>query len=493
MLTLHVSSFYRRWGIVPYSAGWLAGGKRYSFSPLIALPSGKRPYTISFKPSASKKNFVGNRNVDHYNVDGQLFGKGFQRVPLGPSYDYMLWQIGSLRFTHIVTGQLNYEETFPIDSFEPEAPTSSVFAGEYNVAGMHFVYSFVLRKRWKRGEKWTQTQSVNVWAYRWKDDIILTQSIAVPTVRWDDWDDHVAEAREKLFAYARAHFNPSSRHASQANPEFRPQAGLRSSTLHNLKWGVWHWFQKNLSWDRDYVLLGEATQKACSSAKYFSGNTGMYIAELVQLRNSLADLKKLLSGNVTLKSLSSLYLQGKYGLTLTLQDTRELGTSLARYFARDRSPKLFSVVRGRATNVAGDIAGCKIYYDPKSANGFAKVVKGLFDWDLFFTFKNVWDIVPYSFVVDWFAGVESFLSAFDTHTYLSVLNAYSFLYTYKSEVRTAFPGASYGFRGMITARHFARWSTDKAIEPTPTFSGGQPLDHIPEGAALIIQSSRNAR
>lgn len=458
-----------------FAASFVDGPVSYGITPRVAILGGRREYQFSWKPRASAKNFCGNRTTDHYQLTGQLYGRMDVRIVSRGIYE--LRSLPKHHFSELVTPSTQAHTTdYNL------ADGSLLRYGSFGTGGHHF-YGYVYLMKTRKGF-WANFYTAY---WRWDGNYVFqgtAQSPSPVTLQG-------ADPRNQAWAMLVANASPPDYCRSRApviNPAFDSSAGLKSSELRRLKRTFENWMPTTEP-DDDPYLLGDATQKAADGARYFDGNTAVYLAELVKLRESLADLKRLLSGNVTLKSLSSLYLQGQYGLRLTLLDTWELGKSLARAFDAVGVPKLFSVTRGRETSEGtGHVAGCKLYYDPNTANGFARTVKGLMDWDLFPAFTNIWDIIPYSFVVDWFADVEGFLSAYDTHTYLSVLNVFSALYTYKKVWRAYFPGCALCGDGGVTVSHFRRWSTPKLIEPTPHFSGGQPLSHIPEGAALIIQA-----
>lgn len=231
------------------------------------------------------------------------------------------------------------------------------------------------------------------------------------------------------------------------------------------------------------LLFGDATQVAADNALKFTGNTATLIKELLGLKDTILDLYRLLQGDVNLKNLSSLWLSGRYGLKLTYQDTVDLAKSVLDEVKRDY--ELYSLSRGRAGD--NPVARCILYFDPNTRNGFAKAMSGLMEWDLFPSLANVWDIIPYSFVVDWFVDVEGFLSAIDTNTYLSTMNVFSAFYTLKTEWEVPV-STWHGIQGNFWFTRFKRFSKNEPIPPVPSFSGSLPSEkNIIDGAALIIQ------
>lgn len=85
----------------------------------------------------------------------------------------------------------------------------------------------------------------------------------------------------------------------------------------------------------------------------------------------------------------------------------------------------------------------KVYYQPYDLP-FAKSIKTLMDVDLFPTLTNVWDLVPFSFVIDWFLDIGSLFERIDTRTYASTLAVLGVLRSIKRSV-SGVPGAAFPF------------------------------------------------
>lgn len=246
--------------------------------------------------------------------------------------------------------------------------------------------------------------------------------------------------------------------------------------------------------DQDMVLmLGDATQRAADAALAFEGNTAMYLNELRTIKEGVLDLVDLLRGDVDLRSISNLILSGKYGLRLTVQDTVDLCRSLNREIQQPQ--QAFSRVRGRVNHTFRYLGtdyqaayGCKIYYDPRPG-GLKQALNELMRWDLFPSLDNVWDLVPYSFVIDWFVHLGDFFSAVDSRTFISTLEIIRVLYTTRYSCAVDASLLSPELTGSCQLVYFDRWLQREAELPIPRFQGVTPPGHLVELAALIIQRS----
>lgn len=105
------------------------------------------------------------------------------------------------------------------------------------------------------------------------------------------------------------------------------------------------------------------------------------------------------------------------------------------------------------------------------------------------TFENLWDLVPYSFVVDWLLDVGGLLQRIDSSMRLVRLDIKYLTMSEKRQITKdlvwtrAFP-----YTGSVSLVQYHRWVSDQCPAPPlslhTTFSG---FDHWLESAALLIQ------
>lgn len=238
--------------------------------------------------------------------------------------------------------------------------------------------------------------------------------------------------------------------------------------------------------DRFELPLSTATIAAVESANSFEGNTAVYLKELFELKETATDLLRLLRGKVSAKSVSKLWLSLRYGLRLTAADSVELAHGIVRAIESDRHG-LYQTSRGRVFTEDG-YCSVIIYTDQPRANLFAQVCQFLYEWDLFPSLQNVWDFIPFSFVVDWFVDVEGFVSAIDARTHLSVIEVVRSLWTYKSTWRPG-SGNLAGLKGDVSYSVYRRWTGPTPPDIIPQFSGSLPsAKNVLDGVSLIIQA-----
>lgn len=492
-----------------------AASDRYRWVILFTnSPEHRRPYQFSWRPPDTPKNLMGNRETDHLQGHGQLMlGRyttesvdQYAKSVTGFTLQFPGEQptFFSIVAPHVPGFSTIYMRNLGLYSSDQKHEgtgrmviktlSSSIFF----VSWMSFTYDF--------HSGWTgSTEKTN--CYVDFDIFKLSQNGFFRRDRFSpgdnpQWGSYKSDIQSEQLSDAIlwqdsmiARFLPSvSRITSWAyyggqkvSPVYDRSFGLKSSELSVLKGYLWGYMDRVDPSPPTDEVLGLATQEAAQAVRYFDGNTPVFLNELLELRQSIEGLLDLLRGEINLKSISSLYLNSKYGLRLTFQDTLDLGEAIARkYDQLSHREKPYSRSRGRITQ-DGITACCELYYDPSTRNGFAKVMSHLMEWDIFPSLQNIWDMVPYSFVVDWFADVEGFLNSIDTRTYLSVLEVFSCCYSVKYRWTVSIPSSHYGLHGRIEATRYKRFNRSTVIEPRPTFSGSIPSDHIAEGAALIIQ------
>lgn len=108
------------------------------------------------------------------------------------------------------------------------------------------------------------------------------------------------------------------------------------------------------------------------------------------------------------------------------------------------------------------------------------------------SFQDIWDLVPYSFVIDWFVDVGGLLERIDTGLRISRLNIRYTTSSRKASVTRVLPRTlTAQLYGSISVVHYRRWVSDQCPVPPlsllPTFQG---FNHWLESGALLIQRAK---
>lgn len=209
------------------------------------------------------------------------------------------------------------------------------------------------------------------------------------------------------------------------------------------------------------------------------------LAYFKDLKNILTEFKNLfllLKGDVTPKTVSSLYLNFKYGLPLTYQDTKSVVKCI-------KSIRRTGVSATDTISSKGFSIKCTstIRYKPLDGR-LEDTYRVLRHLDLLASPENLWDLVPFSFVVDWFVGLDDFFKWADQIDHVSHLNIDA---VYDSSTCCGTIPASVCQMGLIGSIEFKRFnrhcSTDASFPLIVPKVSPSLTSHWLEGIALIIQ------
>jgi hypothetical protein len=123
-------------------------------------------------------------------------------------------------------------------------------------------------------------------------------------------------------------------------------------------------------------------------------------------------------------------------------------------------------------------------------------VKKLMEWDVWPSLENTWDMIPLSFVVDWFSNLSTILTNVDRLVYEQYLRVR--IYERSDKIRVEFTdesiahafGTSPDFLiGNVTGKYYTRWSAERP--QLGILDGWDPSLPAPknyvDSAALLVQ------
>lgn len=239
--------------------------------------------------------------------------------------------------------------------------------------------------------------------------------------------------------------------------------------------------------------FGDLAMEASQSALALSANMIAFIKDLRHPSRMIPKLKKLKS----LKSMSNDYLAVNYGLLPTVSDLRRIERAFKK-----RSPYLDS--NGFTVYTAG--FSDKLVKDGLSYTLLQRIKLAIDDEDdefqalvsraesigIYPTFENIWDLVPFSFVLDWFIDVGGFLERIDTRLRLIRFNIRYVTMSRKTSVKgQVLSSKNAPFVGTIETVHYHRWVSDQCpVPPLSLNTTFQLPSHWLEAGALLAQRTR---
>jgi hypothetical protein len=205
---------------------------------------------------------------------------------------------------------------------------------------------------------------------------------------------------------------------------------------------------------KDHQLRwGQVCQRAIEGAHSLDINSIAYLRDLPSLFGEVKAAAKLLTNPKNPSNWASLYLSYKYGTRLTVSDSREI----LKLLGRAPAPLKHAVCRGRdiRTLTAGNLKAketlaYKVFYEPYD-HPLAKFMKRAYDLDVWLSLQNAWDLVPFSFVVDWFISIEDILSSMDALAYTAYLTVLAVTRSRRLEVDLTDHQNRYHFHGIFAS------------------------------------------
>jgi hypothetical protein len=235
-------------------------------------------------------------------------------------------------------------------------------------------------------------------------------------------------------------------------------------------------------------LAMEATNQA-------NANSVNMIAFLKDLRHPTEMIPKL--RNLTkLKTLAHNYLTVDYGILPTISDLQSIWRALHKVapYVDSKGHTTYSAGHSETKNI-GDVSYSLDQHIKVAINdediSFVEIINKIDSAGFLPTCENLWDLLPYSFVVDWFVSIGDFLARIDSRQRIARLGV---RYTTASRKTTATSSLlatpSFPYTGSATTVVFNRWVSDQCPLPTLSVSASTDFNHWLESGALLIQRAK---
>lgn len=245
---------------------------------------------------------------------------------------------------------------------------------------------------------------------------------------------------------------------------------------------------------------GELAMKALEKKRVMSNNMLEFLKDVPRLHElipTLVNLRKTLKNLKSVKGVASEFLKVKYGVLPTISDLNAIVDGFKRQ-------KPWTDKFGFEYFKSGHTASCsqssldfelsqfiKIGVDTEDSK-FQELYQNLDSLGLFPSLENIWDLVKYSFVVDWFVDVGGFLERVDTRMRIM---SYNIRYATMSKKRVcrgfSSYSAQYPFCGYIQWEEYHRWVSSQSPLPPLALQFNQLTgEKFLIGSALLIQRKR---
>jgi hypothetical protein len=255
-----------------------------------------------------------------------------------------------------------------------------------------------------------------------------------------------------------------------------------------------------------------SARSALEAFRILNLNGISFFAELASLKDFLDPVIKLLRQPWCVKHWSQLILWLKYGVKLSFQDYAAIAAAVVKMKGLCKSlldyrkkrqalqtrygtfSQNFEVYHGENLVMMGNhrsnarVAGNPVV--PKEVDDLRMLLE---DFGLRFTWSNIWDYLPWSFVVDWFANVSELCSSCDWGTEISRFRLREFIYSSRnrmSVLRYALVERDFPFHGDLALVTYDR--EVRFVFPHPPFRLGAPsfIRHWWEGVVIILTKTK---
>lgn len=420
-------------------------------------------------------------DVRHLKVTGDLtvFGSfpKFNQGPYNPfaqacSWPVVLLQPGIYRTFVADDGSLLTFQSFQIDSYLTVP-----------------VIAFAATTRRESGK----TSFVSIQIYVWDESAIGQSSIYASwmysTKSLKDFDAVNVYAAAQSAYLSRLHsVKPELRNWSSSTKSLSPLAPPKLRFSSN-----YLDYFPNKSWSVNWNQLAAT---AYEDLGFWEGNGLAYINDVREagksVMSTLATIKQL--GRGKMKAIANLYLSFHYGYSLFLRDTSSLLQQLDRDLSVSRCQASQTVSYPNGITVD---ARYQCYYRPYGQ--LSNMLKQLLDYsDLSLEVSNLWDMVPFSFVIDWFTNIGDILESIDN--YMSLLQYHLPIACGKSyKLRRKLPlpalptGQQYYSSVIPEVCYYSRSYFSDPVGPEYHLSVSNPLTSLPnhwkEAGALYVSKT----
>lgn len=246
----------------------------------------------------------------------------------------------------------------------------------------------------------------------------------------------------------------------------------------------------NLPEEVDYgILAQEAITKV-------NANHVNMIAFLRDLRHPWELIPKL-QNLKHLKGAADNFLTVDYGILPTISDLKEIFRAFNRISPYIDSHGYSTYNAFRSTSTATDISTVEVVRRIKIAienedDAFIALSNKVDSMGFALTLENLWDLVPYSFAIDWFIDIGGFLERVDTRMRMLRLKIrYATMSRKETHLVNVDPTPVAPICGQLSWVHYSRWTSDQCPVP-PLLSSNTPTvsEHLLEAGALLVQRTK---
>lgn len=252
-------------------------------------------------------------------------------------------------------------------------------------------------------------------------------------------------------------------------------------------------------------IWGELAYQSIGNISHLDSNMIAYAKDLPEVGGTIKALINLVRNPDNPASWASAWLSARFADRLTIADTKEIVVAY-KELLNESLRKMYDIcglltfktharktwaVQVDAESQASYLANYAVYYtNADGDSALMKAIRTAYEWDFYPTLGNLWDLVPYSFVADWFLNIGELFEKADAslqsnyynfHKIVKSIKQTHYLYGGYPEYTTLVARSAHTvmYKRIIGRRldsfcYQAEWSLPSSI-------------NVVDGASLILQ------
>lgn len=496
-----LASFFR-----PHSAYLaLPDGKLVFVAPLYGPFNGTfgRPLlgeiidTIDGSINDTPKDIFGERECLHDNVEGTIIINPWKDQKW-PTTDSVLpsWKIGNTFYTQIVSSDLDVTSVFSYDGTGRTPPVNNQvrncsYAIRYCYCSGSGIFAYGISYTYEYFRASTSSWVIDKGSFMFDVCKQVLNSSGNPVfVRW------------KSKALKMEDFDPSGRtsytwqlgqNAFGTPLRFVKTGKFLDAQIKFIQNGIASFRRSLKSYQRLQMepwIFGDLAQDCVDQQRWVDTNGIAFIKDLIEIKRLVPKVGKLTNP----KTYANLFLWWKYGVESTSRD----------FFTYDKAiraaDKTASSVRPREYHASHRASGkwlrsavtseyhYKVLVAPFDSR-VMNIIRSLREWGMYPSLEGSWDLLPYSFVVDWFADVSSALHGLDTNIFAQYYDVSNVLFSskYVSTVDAEQILPASGLTGTIKFTRYTRLTRSSLHRTIPRLGNPGEFHNFAELTSLIVQ------
>ncbi|DAD50205.1 TPA_asm: maturation protein [ssRNA phage Gerhypos.4_51] len=381
-------------------------------------------------------------------------------------------QIGIYYKTHYIVSNSD-PYTFSVVQYDRQAEKGAMWSAQFGIIVSTFTYLGVVSNK----PQYRQTQQD--WTVNWKDFVSTWEELTPAIVL-----QAASSPRGDIKTLSTTTYAIYTAQTAASLSVESVRRDLRIQEIDHLL---------DVEFPLEDVHPGILAMKAAQKMNANQTNMIAFIRDLRNPKQLIPKLKKL----DQLKTHASNYLAFEYGVLPTISDLQEIIGSLKKI-------KPYVDRNGFSTYSAGHTDSLsignytfeleqhvKVAVDDNDS-GLSTVLRNLESSGFAPTLQNIWDLIPYSFVIDWFLDIGSVLERVDSGQRL-LRHDIRFSTESRKEIirKKVTPSATFPLSGDLSIKRYSRGTQDQCPVPPLTLSSTPTVtNHWLEASALIIQRQK---